>query len=65
MRISQSQVTPCAASGGSTSPGRDGTLELVGLFGQLAVDGFGLVFLSLLGSKALCDGERIHGQRSD
>lgn len=43
-----------------TSPGGNGTLKLVCLFGQLAGDGFRLGRLSLLGSKALGYGKGIH-----
>lgn len=43
-----------------TSPGGNGTLELVCLFGQLAGDGFRLGLSSFLGSKALSDGKGIH-----
>jgi hypothetical protein len=46
-----------------TSPGSNGALELVSLFEQLAGDFWGVIF-SLLGGKALCDGEGIHFQRS-
>lgn len=46
-----------------TSPGGNSALELACLFRQLAGDGLRLTLLSLLGGKALCNGEGIHVQR--